>query len=64
MPISPEFSQEEQELLAVLALGQRGKPGADFLPRLPTPRCRASSTLLTIISPGELFQGTWKSWSN
>jgi exopolyphosphatase/guanosine-5'-triphosphate,3'-diphosphate pyrophosphatase len=52
----PGFSQEEQELLAVLALGQRGKLGADFFAEVADTEMSRILYMLTIIRLASCFK--------
>jgi exopolyphosphatase/guanosine-5'-triphosphate,3'-diphosphate pyrophosphatase len=52
----PGFSQEEQELLAVLALGQRGKLGADFFAEIADADLSKILYLLAIIRLASCFK--------
>lgn len=52
----PGFSQEEQELLAVLALGQRGKLGTDFFAEVAENELSRILYLLTIIRLATCFK--------
>jgi exopolyphosphatase/guanosine-5'-triphosphate,3'-diphosphate pyrophosphatase len=52
----PGFSQEEQELLAVLALGQRGKLGPELFADVPEPEMSRILYLLVIMRLASCFK--------